>query len=380
MRVHRQRPCRDTVNVYAGVRPVRWEEAPVRAALIGCGNMSRTWLRAALAIEGLTIVGLADLDRAAAIRLAGEFGLDDVAIAGGIDELLALARPDILFDVVVPAARHAVVRRALAAGCHVLSEKPLADTLEHAVDLVAAAADAGRVHAVMQNRRYVAGIRRLRRLIDAGALGDIDEVHCDFFKAPHFGGFREQMDHVLLLDMAIHSFDAARLLAGSDPANVMCREGNPRKSWYRAGASAAAVFSLPEGGVITYRGSWCANGLQTEWDSAWRIIGTRGSATWDGADRFAAEIVDGLPPGGELFAPLRAVPVPTLEPSDRIGGHAGVLRDFIDALRSGGEPETSSRRNFASLAMVLAAIESAEQQRPCELPRLPIELAQGHDA
>ena len=342
----------------------------MRAALIGCGSMSRTWVREALAVGGLTIVGLADLDREAAVRLAAEFGLRDVAIETGIDDLLARARPEILFDVVVPAGRHGVVRAALEGGCHVLSEKPLADTLDHAVDLVGIAGRAGRLHAVMQNRRYVEGVRRLQRLVATGAIGDIEEVHCDFFKAPHFGGFRERMDHVLLLDMAIHSFDAARLLAGRDPVRVTCREGNPRNSWYRAGASADAVFELPDGGVITYRGSWCADGIETSWDSAWRIVGTRGSVTWDGAETFRAEVVAGPPPAGSLFSAIRPTGVPPLDPSDRVGGHAGVLRDFTDAIRTGAEPETVSRRNFASLAMVLAAIESAETGRRVDLPRL----------
>ena len=342
----------------------------MRAALIGCGSMSRTWMREAAAIDGLTIVGLADLDRAAAARLAAEFELRDVAIDTGIDELLARTQPDILFDVVVPAARHRVVRAGLGAGCHVLSEKPLAATLAEATDLVRVAARAGRVHAVMQNRRFTAGVRRLRRLIGSGAIGEVQAVHCDFFKAPHFGGFREQMDHVLLLDMAIHSFDAARLLAGRDPVAVTCRESNPGNSWYRAGASANALFELPGGGVITYRGSWCAEGLETAWDSAWRIIGTRGSVTWDGAEAFRAEVVDGPPAEGSLFSALRGTQVPPLDPSDRIGGHAGVLRDFIDAIQTGREPETASRRNFASLAMVLAAIESASSGHHVELSRL----------
>ena len=44
---------------------------------------------------------------------------------------------------------------------------------------------------------------------------------------PHFGGFREEMDHVLLLDMAIHSFDALRCMTGLAASGVYCREWNP---------------------------------------------------------------------------------------------------------------------------------------------------------
>ena len=51
---------------------------------------------------------------------------------------------------------------------------------------------------------------------------------------------------------------------------------------------------------------------------------------------------------------------PPLAPEDRVGGHFGVLADFVAAVRSGTEPETGGRDNIRSLAMVLAAIESAE--------------------
>ena len=108
-----------------------------------------------------------------------------------------------------------------------LSEKPMAETLADARDLVARAKAAGRIHAVVQNRRYLAGVRRIARALRSGAIGAITSVHADFFLAPHFGGFREEMDHVLLLDMAIHGFDALRCMTGLAASGVYCREWNP---------------------------------------------------------------------------------------------------------------------------------------------------------
>jgi predicted dehydrogenase len=339
------------------------EEERMRAALIGCGEMSRAWLKAAREIDGLTIVGLADLDESRARGRASEFGLGDAIIAPDIGSLLARSDPDVVFDVVVPAPRYSVVRAALAAGCHVLSEKPLADSLDHARGLVQAAREAGRLHGVMQNRRYAAGVRRLERFLRGGAIGDVTAVHCDFFKAPHFGGFREEMRHVLLLDMAIHTFDAARLLAGSDAESVYCQESNPTNSWYAHGAAANAIFTLGNGTVLTYRGSWCADGVPTSWESAWRIVGTRGSVIWDGEDGFVAEAVREPVEKSGLFAIAERLAVPRLDPADRVDGHLGVMRDFVHAVRQGTEPETVSHQNIKSLAMVFGAIESAETGR-----------------
>lgn len=71
------------------------------------------------------------------------------------------------------------------------------------------------------------GIRRLRRLVEEGTLGAVTAVHCDFFIGPKLGGFREGTDHVLLLDMAVQTFDADRYVLGRRPAAVYCHENNP---------------------------------------------------------------------------------------------------------------------------------------------------------
>jgi predicted dehydrogenase len=330
----------------------------LRASLIGCGAMSRAWLEAAAKIDGLKIVGLADLDLSRAHARAAEFGLSDAHIANNAASLLAETQPDILFDVVVPSARHEMVCAALAAGCHVLSEKPMAETLEEARDLVARAAAAKRLHAVVQNRRYLENVRRIARIVASGAIGPLSSVHADFFLAPHFGGFREAMDHVLLLDMAIHSFDAMRCMTGLGAEGVYCREWNPENSWYRQGSSAIAVFDLENGAVFTYRGSWCADGLRTSWECAWRFVGGKGSLVWDGADDIRIETATGE--RGGLFDLVAPVVVPPLDPADKVGGHLGVMRDFIAAVRGGSEPETVGRDNIKSLAMALGAIRSAE--------------------
>ena len=143
--------------------------------------------------------------------------------------------------------------------------------------IIAAALKANRRHAVVQNRRYVANVRRIRRFLDSGAIGAPTSIHCDFFVAPHFGGFREAMRHVLLLDMAIHTFDAARFMVNGEPKSVYCEEWEPESSWYAQGSSAVAVFDMGGGIVFNYRGSWCADGFRTSWESAWRIVGTKGS-------------------------------------------------------------------------------------------------------
>ncbi len=331
----------------------------MRAILAGCGRMSGMWLKSAARIDGLQVVGMVDLDRQAAERQAAEHGLTDVAIGTDLADIIRRTNAEIVFDVVVPGARHDVVTTALTHGCHVLSEKPMAESLDEARALVRLADQTGRLHTVIQNRRYLAGVRRLRRFLAGGGIGDITALHCDFFLAPRFGGFREEMAHPLLLDMAIHTLDVGRLLSGTAAEDVYCVEWNPAGSWYSQGASAVAIYRMRGGAVFSYRGSWCAEGLQTSWEAQWRIIGTKGTVTWDGDDAMRCEVrADGVARDG-LFASVAAVDIPPLDPADRVDGHYGVMRDFWAALHGGPEPETVGRENIKSLAMVFGAIESA---------------------
>lgn len=330
------------------------------AVLAGCGAMSKGWLDALTEsplLKGrVKVVGLVDLDPYIARARAAEFSLSDVVIGSDLDAVLAEIKPDLLFDVVVPSARPALVATGLAHGCHVLTEKPMAPTLESARAMVAQAKAAGRLHAVVQNRRYVPGVRRIRQLIESGALGQVTSINCDFFVGAHFGGFREQMENVLLLDMAIHTLDAARFMAGVAPKAVYCLETNPRGSWYAHGAAANAIFEFEDDVVFNYRGSWSAEGANTSWEASWRIVGTRGTLLWDGYDTFEAHQVAGEE---GFFRPLQPLDVPEMADGSKTAGHASVIADFLGAIAAGGQPETVGSDNIKSLAMVFAAIESA---------------------
>ncbi|MBZ9708905.1 Gfo/Idh/MocA family oxidoreductase [Mesorhizobium sp. ESP7-2] len=333
----------------------------IDAVLVGCGAMSKAWLDAARRIDGLAIVGLVDLDADRAKARAREYDLGGAVIGTSLDAVLDQTRPQAVFDVVVPAARRDVAFSAFAHHCHLLTEKPLADSPENARAIVEAARQAGRIHAVVQNRRYVANVRRIRRFLDSGAIGKPTSIHADFFVAPHFGGFREEMAHVLLLDMAIHTFDAARYMVDGEPAGVHCQEWEPANSWYRQGSSASAVFDLGGGKVFTYAGSWCAAGFRTSWEGSWRVVAERGSLIWDGHDGLKAEVV--VPGRDGMFDKIQPLEVPALDPADRVEGHLGIIRDFMHAIETGTEPETRGADNIKSLAMVFGAIESAETGR-----------------
>ena len=335
--------------------------AELKVALVGCGAISNAWCRAAADLPGLNMVAFVDLHIESARRSATAWKAPEALVSVDLADTLQRTRPNIVFNCTVPEAHTEVTLAALSHGAHVLGEKPLADNMADARRMVAAAQEAGLLFAVIQNRRYNENLRRLRAFLESGAIGQLTTVNSDFYLGVHFGGFRDHMAHVLLSDMAIHTFDAARYLSGAEPCSVYCHEWNPAGSWYDRDASAVAIFEMSEGLVYTYRGSWCSEGLNTSWESDWRIVGKRGSVSWDGAEGIRAQVVA----ADEGFRrPLTDLMADAPVPPEQTGSHGGLIRDFLRAVREGGSVETVASDNIRSLAMVHAAIESAERKVP----------------
>jgi len=339
-----------------------------KTVLVGCGGISKSWLNACKDIPQVEICGLVDLNLENTKQKAEMYHLQNAFLSESLSEALNTCQPEVVFDITVPAAHKPVTLEALGFGCHVLGEKPMAERYEDACEMVIAARKAGKLYAVIQNRRYDKRVRTVEAALRSGVIGNLHTVNSDFYVGPHFGGFRDEMDHVLLLDMAIHTFDAARYLSGADATDVYCHEHNPAASWYRHGASATAVFQMTHGITYNYRGSWCAEGLPTTWECDWRFIGDKGTLLWDGKDEVRVETVSGTE---GFIREVETVDMDWVDWDEDRNGHGGLIRDFINALDRGEPPLTHCEDNIRSLAMVFGAIESSVQGQKQPVPAHP---------
>ncbi len=339
------------------------QSIPLRAILVGCGGISRAWLHSVTRRDDVEVVGMVDLVPSAIRERQREFALEGVPAGADLSAMIQEVGADVVFDCTVPAAHPLVTLTALNLGCHVLGEKPLAPSLDDARRMIEAAEIHDRIYAVIQNRRYRNSILQYREMVQSKAVGPLTTVTADFFLGPHFGGFRDEMEHVLLLDMAIHTFDQARFITGCDPVSVYCHEWNPANSWFAHGAAAFCIFEMTGGVVFSYTGSWCAEGMNNSWNCDWRCVGHKGSVLWDGEETMAGETVV----GAEGF--FRAtVPLPTpASPSLRHELHAGVIDEFLTSVRTGVQPQTVCTDNVKSLAMMLGAVESAKIGRRVDI-------------
>jgi predicted dehydrogenase len=332
-------------------------DAPLKVVLVGAGNMGRHWLDVITETPEVELVGLVDLDLELARRAVSERGLD-IVVGPSVATVAAESGAQAVIDVTVPPAHHAVNTEALFAGLPVLCEKPIAPTVAETLSLAAAAEVTGQLLMTSQSRRYYPVLAELKDAI--ATLGEIGVVTTEFFKAPHFGGFRDEMAHPLLVDMAIHAFDVSRYLLDDDPVRVDCRTFNPGWSWYRGDAAATAVFEFAGGTRYTFTGSWCSPGLETSWNGRWRISGAEGSALWDGEGHPDVGYAD-----GRAASPSRGAGAASVRPEI-----AGALDEFVDALRTGRTPSGDVHSNVFSLAMVEGAVLSAERAETVELARV----------
>lgn len=182
----------------------------LKVAVIGGGAMGARHLRKFAEVPGVVIAGLIDPDRGTEERATavGTTRYDSLAA------LLAIADVHAVCVATPTPTHHAIVRDAIAAGIHVLVEKPIASTLEEADDLMAAAERAGVVLAVGQVERHNPVVRELRRLIADGTVGTVSSI-----LARRVGGVppREPVTDVII-DLAVHDIDVMAFLLDTPPS------------------------------------------------------------------------------------------------------------------------------------------------------------------
>jgi len=328
-----------------------------RVVVAGCGGMSRAWIEYALNRLDVEIVALVDIKIEYAQAMAEKQGLH-CRLFDNIEKAIKETGANLVFDVTIPASHFQIATAAMELGCNVFGEKPLAETMEQCNGIVALSDQSGKSHAVMQNRRFDSRIRSLQQLIRSGTIGKPGYIGAEFFLGPHFGGFRDVMDSPLLLDMAIHTFDAARLIIGADPVSVYCHEFNPPGSWYKGNAAAICIFEMSNGSVFCYQGSWCSEGVPTSWESSWRISGEKGTAIWDGQGNPYAEVVSDIDQTGNFTRDFTRIEGEIIELESTF--HQGCLDEMFQSLEENRPAETDCRDNRQSMAMVLGAIESVK--------------------
>ncbi len=132
------RGAASTTDVWLGAQPAKRRHAPIGVGVVGYGYWGPNLARNVAERPELELVALCEPNELRAGVFSDKYA--DVPVVSDIDALLAMPEVEAVLVATPPRTHHALVRRALEAGRHVLVEKPLANTAEQARDLVRFAA------------------------------------------------------------------------------------------------------------------------------------------------------------------------------------------------------------------------------------------------
>ena len=335
-----------------------------KIALVGLGAAARSiHLPAYAGLGALRVVGGCDL----AAR-PGDFAFP---LVPSVEAMLEQARPDILAVVTPPGQHFDYTRAGLLAGCHVVCEKPLTDTLDEADAICALSRKAGRRVVVNNQYRFMNIHAAAKARIGSPDFGDLLflEAHQSFFTSESTeAGWRGELKQRTCKEFGTHVFDLCRFFFGEDPQAVtarMPRPGRPDGPDYLnlvrldfSGDRAAHVTldRLCRGPhrYLTLRLDGSAGFVETRIGGGIEVgagirAGTRRPfLEWDASFGGRARLYH-----GERFRKLASDPIDVFA---RATGR--LMEAFLDALDRGAVPPCDAEDNRRTLALMLAAYES----------------------
>jgi predicted dehydrogenase len=336
---------------------------PVRIIHVGLGGWGGDWARNAIPpVTEIEVAAIVEPNPVARESAQKDLGIPSERAFSSLTDALAAVEADAVV-ITAPAVTHVPLAiEALEAGKHVLVEKPFANSTADAVAAVELAAQRGLILQVSQNYRWYPAPRLVKQLLADGAVGEIATIDIDFRQwdndrgpeHPHYA-----FPHAMITDMAIHHFDLIRMLTGREAVRVYAKASYPSFSKYVDEAVAAMIIELEGGLVVSYRGSWLHRGPHTPWSGEWTISGEEGELTFASREADSAKADRVAFRHSEAEKP-KQLQLETLPFIDRSGG----LQAFAHSVVDGSEPETSGRDNLRSLAIMEAALRSAESGQP----------------
>ena len=327
--------------------------------IVGCGGIVKLAHLAAYDAYGVDVVGVYD-----PLPEATDGLLERYPVVGRVfdtlDDLLAHADIQVVDVATHPSVRPELMRRALEAGKHVLSQKPFALDVGVARELVEEADRRGLRLAVNQNGRWAPAWRIATLLVQQGAVGEVCAVtHLYEHGFPWtLGTWPDELEHFVLYDFSAHWIDITRCwLDGKDVAAVRALEyrnpGQPAES--NASWGAWVMIEYTDGSNAVIRG--VGTDTQRPGDPFW-IHGTEGTVR--GSVRKGTDFVE-LERGGTTTGYA-------LEGDWFPDGFAGAMGELCTAIAEDREPFNSGRHNLLTLQLILAACRSAEHDgRPVRL-------------
>ena len=324
---------------------------PLRVGVIACSGMAKTHMKAVQANDRAILAAVCDIDEAKARETAEAFG---VRYSTDYRDLLTDDIDAVI--IVTPDQLHReMVEAALAAGKHVLCEKPLALTREDLAAIVAAGRASDRVLMVGQICRYTPGFAQAKAIIDAGEIGELyfveSEYAHDYAKIPGVGGWRTDPRRHGMIGGGCHAVDLLRWVAG-DPTEVTAYGSHFCLPEIPYDDCTIAILRFPTGCVGKV---FCSTGCKRGYTMRSCFYGTKGTIITDNT----SPEMTAFRTNADGKAVAEQVPIV-------VNNHnaVGEFAEFCDLILDGGEVKTTAREGAKAVAACLAIVESAKSGRP----------------
>jgi predicted dehydrogenase len=344
----------------------------MKTALIGLGLVAeRIHLPALALVPELTVAAAAEVDPDRRARIGAAFRIPK--LYAGAAEMLAAERPELVIVGTPPQFHHALCREALAAGAHVLCEKPFVTEPAEGEDLIAAASAAGRVIAVNNQYRHMRIYAETRRRLTAGEFGPAYYIHCwqtmDHPPTADKTAWRTQMKRAVLYEFGTHPIDLICSFFDALPETVSALMPRPR-----AGVEAdvldlvtlkfpgerAATLALNRVSKAPYR--YLEMRMECAEASVRMSLGgvARFGVGW-AAEAGRPTLKCSFVRGGEARVERRGVSRKiAVEPTEAFASAtAAHLREMIADIRAGRTDNAGARRSLGVLRVALAGYDSA---------------------
>lgn len=339
-----------------------------KIGLVGTGWWSEKHLKAWKAIPGVKIEALCDHNISKMMQKAEQFDVPKERLYSTIDRMLAEADIDIVDIVTGPKTHCELVRKAAAAGKHILCQKPFAPTLVEAESMVQAARRAGVRLMVTENWRWLQPFQIIKRVLDDGELGQVKTVryvHIDYYtprmspNEPLPQPFFREMPRLLFYEMGVHWFDTWRYLFGT-PKRLYAEIS--RISPYIAGED-TGIVTLGHDGFYGY--------LDASWATRQKLEQPLGKEV--GPMHVEHLLIDGEL-GTLKYATSGKITIVNKEGTaertvaastalDHEDSHYRLQSHYIHCLNTGQRFQTSGEDNLVTLRMALGVYESASKHK-----------------
>ncbi|GAB2694627.1 Gfo/Idh/MocA family protein [Paenibacillus thermoaerophilus] len=321
----------------------------MNVAIVGCGGLGRVHAECYSRIDGVTVVGVCDMDEGAARTVSAMTG---AAVYPTYEEMLERSGCDIV-SIALPSHLHASFAiRAAAAGKHIVCEKPIALRTEDAEAMIEACDRHGVRLFVGHVVRFFPEYAKVREQIAGGALGRVGVVHAKR-AGSHPGDAREwfaddSRSGGVVVDLMIHDLDYLLWTLGDVRSVYAHRIRRDRLDY----ASATLVFE--SGAIANVEAQW---GYPGPFHTTMEVAGSQGIVRHD--SRTSSPLAIRRTVTGESGGPFVEVPQrPELRSPYELE-----LRHFIDCIRDGSEPIVTARDACRALRLAEAVLESASTGR-----------------